>query len=196
MAASLRQLLGEQRKCMDGRPGRYSAPEESSRRGGQQGKAPQRTTAPLLIWAGKPVSLCTTHAWASAAERSTIPGPEQHERDMTPAQRKWLATALATRPGQPHKDLGRYRRQTVGCASGVSEDRPCPLCGKPPPRRGHDPCLANLPGVNNACCGHGMYTPYATLTSGFCLRGEALETYLRRVGRLQRFRKMSGLRYG
>ena len=110
------------------------------------------------------------------------------------AQRKWLATALAARPGQPHRNLGRYRRQTIGYASGVSEDRPCPLCGKPPTRRGYDPCLANLPSVNNACCGHGMYTPYATLTSGFCLRGKALETYLRKVGRLQRFRKMSGLR--
>ena len=107
---------------------------------------------------------------------------------MTPSQKSWLATALATRPGQKHKDLGRYTRQTFGYISGIDE---CPLCGKHPTKKGHGPCLANLPGVDNACCGHGEdEAPYATLTSGFCLRGKALAVYLEKVGRMKRFREM------
>ena len=33
--------------------------------------------------------------------------------------------------------------------------RPCPACGKVPTAEGHDACIANLPGVTGACCGHG-----------------------------------------
>jgi hypothetical protein len=31
----------------------------------------------------------------------------------------------------------------------------CPVCNKCRTRAGHDPCIPNLPGVVNACCGHG-----------------------------------------
>lgn len=31
----------------------------------------------------------------------------------------------------------------------------CPRCAQRPTEDGHDPCIANLPGVRNACCGHG-----------------------------------------
>ncbi len=31
----------------------------------------------------------------------------------------------------------------------------CVHCGKNPTRQGHDPCIADLPGVVFACCGHG-----------------------------------------
>lgn len=34
-------------------------------------------------------------------------------------------------------------------------DRPCGLCGRAQTIDGHDPCLGTLPGVMNACCGHG-----------------------------------------
>jgi hypothetical protein len=34
-------------------------------------------------------------------------------------------------------------------------DRPCGYCGKPNTPEGHDACLGTLPGVMNACCGHG-----------------------------------------
>lgn len=34
--------------------------------------------------------------------------------------------------------------------------RPCPRCKLPPTAEGHDPCIANLPGVRFACCGHGV----------------------------------------
>lgn len=34
-------------------------------------------------------------------------------------------------------------------------DRPCGHCGKGNTIEGHDGCLGTLPGVMNACCGHG-----------------------------------------
>ncbi len=35
------------------------------------------------------------------------------------------------------------------------EDRPCTNCGCHETPEGHDACLGTLPGVMNACCGHG-----------------------------------------
>ena len=34
-------------------------------------------------------------------------------------------------------------------------DRPCGHCGKRNTEEGHDGCLNKLPGLMNACCGHG-----------------------------------------
>lgn len=34
--------------------------------------------------------------------------------------------------------------------------RPCPRCKLAPTPEGHDACIANLPGVDFACCGHGV----------------------------------------
>jgi hypothetical protein len=42
----------------------------------------------------------------------------------------------------------------------ISVKRECPLCGKYETNEGHDPCIANLPGVKHACCGHGIMKPY------------------------------------
>jgi hypothetical protein len=33
--------------------------------------------------------------------------------------------------------------------------RKCPVCQLSPSQNMHDPCIADLPGVRNACCGHG-----------------------------------------
>jgi len=33
--------------------------------------------------------------------------------------------------------------------------RDCGFCGRPNTTDGHDGCLGTLPGVRNACCGHG-----------------------------------------
>lgn len=40
----------------------------------------------------------------------------------------------------------------------VSEapNRPCGHCDKSDTAEGHDGCLGTLPGVKNACCGHGI----------------------------------------
>lgn len=35
------------------------------------------------------------------------------------------------------------------------QERPCGRCGKHMTAEGHDPCIEGLPGVKNACCGHG-----------------------------------------
>lgn len=36
-----------------------------------------------------------------------------------------------------------------------TQDRPCGYCDLPNTPEGHDGCLGTLPGVMNACCGHG-----------------------------------------
>lgn len=45
-------------------------------------------------------------------------------------------------------------------------DRPCVRCGKMPTEEGHDHCIANLPGVQYACCGHGVEDGYVKLYDG------------------------------
>lgn len=37
----------------------------------------------------------------------------------------------------------------------VDSERPCGHCGLADTPEGHDGCLGTLPGVRNACCGHG-----------------------------------------
>lgn len=38
----------------------------------------------------------------------------------------------------------------------VEGKRLCPKCKRGPTKDGHDPCIANLPGIISACCGHGV----------------------------------------
>lgn len=50
-------------------------------------------------------------------------------------------------------------------------DRPCGKCGKPNTPEGHDACLGTLPGVMNACCGHGDKSAgYVQFIDGRCFR--------------------------
>ena len=53
----------------------------------------------------------------------------------------------------------------------ATTDRPCPKCGECETADGHDPCIANLPGVTAACCGHGVHAGYVLLTDGTCIEG-------------------------
>lgn len=46
----------------------------------------------------------------------------------------------------------------------------CVLCKRRPTTAGHDPCIANLPGVDFACCGHGG-EGYVKFSNGQILRG-------------------------
>ncbi len=41
-----------------------------------------------------------------------------------------------------------------------NDQRRCARCGKPPTTNGHDACLGFIPGVSNACCGHGQTDRY------------------------------------
>lgn len=45
-------------------------------------------------------------------------------------------------------------------------DRPCARCGRMPTINGHDACLADIPDVVAACCGHGVQTSYMILEDG------------------------------
>ena len=56
-------------------------------------------------------------------------------------------------------------------------DRDCGHCGKANTCEGHDGCLGTLPGVINACCGHGdVERAYVVLDTGERLSGqEALD---------------------
>jgi hypothetical protein len=49
--------------------------------------------------------------------------------------------------------------------------RPCIRCGKKPDKDEHDPCIKNLPGVKNACCGHGVDKGYIQFENGVTIRG-------------------------
>lgn len=49
--------------------------------------------------------------------------------------------------------------------------RPCITCGLRQTSEGHDPCIANLPGIRNACCGHGVTEGYLNFSDGRTVRG-------------------------
>lgn len=51
-------------------------------------------------------------------------------------------------------------------------ERPCGKCGLATTPEGHDPCIANLPGVANACCGHGTQQGYIQFWDGRVIRGD------------------------
>ncbi len=61
----------------------------------------------------------------------------------------------------------------------VSENqrRKCGHCENEETKEGHDACLGTLPGIMNACCGHGVEgDAYVQYPSGDCMRGiEAVE---------------------
>ena len=49
--------------------------------------------------------------------------------------------------------------------------RPCIKCGQLQTKEGHDYCIRNLPGVKNACCGHGVEEGYIQFEDGRIIRG-------------------------
>ena len=53
------------------------------------------------------------------------------------------------------------------------EYRPCGICGKFSTKEGHDACLGTLPGIMNACCGHGdIADAYVQFLDGFSIQGK------------------------
>lgn len=56
---------------------------------------------------------------------------------------------------------------------GAGDTRPCPKCGRLPNPDGTDPCLARLPGIIAACCGHGAGVPYVITEDGVTVEGWA-----------------------
>ncbi len=53
-----------------------------------------------------------------------------------------------------YKDTGEIATRR-GCV-----ERECLQCHKMPTAEGYDACLGYLPGVNDACCGHGVHLGY------------------------------------
>ena len=54
--------------------------------------------------------------------------------------------------------------------------RACGKCGESKTSSHHDACIANLPGVDNACCGHGdRNDSYIQFDNGVTVRGFIVE---------------------
>ena len=66
----------------------------------------------------------------------------------------------------------------------------CSHCQRPQTKAGHDPCIADLPGVSFACCGHGgkdaftqgWSTPYIVEPEGQTLYGYRALARMRELG--------------
>ncbi len=59
--------------------------------------------------------------------------------------------------------------------------RPCGLCGEENTPEGHDVCLGTLPGVMNACCGHGdLRDAYVQFHDGTSIQGQAAITFVKK----------------
>lgn len=54
------------------------------------------------------------------------------------------------------------------------KERPCFKCGRQNTQKGHDACLGTLPGIMNACCGHGtIKDTYVQFLDGVSIHGES-----------------------
>ncbi len=56
--------------------------------------------------------------------------------------------------------------------------KPCVKCGKLPTKEGHDACLGTLPGVIDACCGHGVKEAYIIFENGVTIRGGLVREFV------------------
>lgn len=102
----------------------------------------------------------------------------------------WVSDSDKKSPAKPILvcDMERMSRQELNQLNGywVYEDtgerlpatggkvRPCKKCGKlfPLGEGEVDPCLGVLPGVDNACCGHGVNrASYIRFTNGMVIQG-------------------------
>lgn len=65
-----------------------------------------------------------------------------------------------------------YYEGTNRRISKPSNVKSCKLCGRRRTKKGHDPCIKNLSGVKNACCGHGTGEGYIQFEDGTTIRGK------------------------
>jgi len=72
-----------------------------------------------------------------------------------------------------HKEDGEWVFTDTGdSVKETYRDRPCGRCNGPNTPEGHDACLGQLPGVLNACCGHGdRKNAYIHFANGVIIRG-------------------------
>jgi hypothetical protein len=83
-------------------------------------------------------------------------------------------SSLRGHPNHYDTDAECWRYSDTGEPTAETwRDRPCGVCGEPSTQEGHDPCLGTLPGVLNACCGHGaIREAYVQMANGELLTGE------------------------
>lgn len=65
-----------------------------------------------------------------------------------------------------------YRFRQTGQLVSENKDIACGHCGMENTSEGHDSCLGELPGVVNACCGHGKEKGYIQFENGVTIRGK------------------------
>lgn len=71
-----------------------------------------------------------------------------------------------------YRDTGEpVAYHTNGVGPLVPAERACPACKRSQTAAGHDPCIANLPGVWAACCGHGVESGYVAFDNGVRIGG-------------------------
>jgi len=59
--------------------------------------------------------------------------------------------------------------------------RPCGVRGKFNSKQGHDACISSIPGILNACCGHGEEkSAYVQFSDRFCWYGKKAADLLAR----------------
>lgn len=64
-------------------------------------------------------------------------------------------------------------------SSTANDVRPCGYCNKENTPEGHDGCLGTLPGVMNACCGHGeILETYVQFLDGHSIHGDGARKIL------------------
>jgi hypothetical protein len=68
------------------------------------------------------------------------------------------------------------------------KDGKCKRCGLVRTSERHDPCIANLPGVVFACCGHGENLGYVVFENGVVIRGH-FETTLHDEAEIDAWRR-------
>ena len=72
---------------------------------------------------------------------------------------------------QARKDSkGVYSIWEYPDGTSIKNERPCPRCGNPATKEGHDHGISNLPEVKYACCGHGVEDGYVKLYNGKVIR--------------------------
>ena len=74
--------------------------------------------------------------------------------------------------GYTYELINGEKDQKINIDSLCDANVPCSKCGKLSDKNGHDPCLANLPGVKSACCGHGIHNGYITFSNGIVIIGK------------------------
>lgn len=80
---------------------------------------------------------------------------------------------------QGDNDTGRWVYEDTGepLPEAGGTERPCTICGAQMALGTEDACLGRLPGVDNACCGHGHpEIAYIRFTNGVVIRDFRVET--------------------